>query len=319
MLELRPLQNILLATDFSEIAAYALEHAGALAVRDDATLHVLHVHVLLGGEGSVSEKDPFKTAQVDTALTKLSQRFVDASKGGYATSLRHSPHGIAVVQNTVRDVSAASAIVDFVQEHAIDLIVMGSHARRGMARMLMGSVAEGVIRRAPVSVLVVGDQQPAPPMGYDNVVVAIDFSPHAKTALMMAKQRLLAPGGRMILLHVIEDPPHPAYFLSREESIMAAFPNVTEKVRSTLRAWANDVALEESRVDFVITEGRAHQQVTNIAREMGAGMIAMGSTGHGHLHWPLLGGVTDKVIRTAPCPVYVAKDQRIDHETTQEQ
>jgi len=141
------LHEILVPTDFSEQSRQAFEAARSLAEHFHARLHVFHV---------VREGSEERTAE--TELKSWAPEPIE---------------GIQIV-NTVSSGHAAAEIVKYAQGHHIDLIVMGSHGRGGLARVFMGSVAQAVVRDAPCQVLTLGpkahaveetaEPEPAPPL-----------------------------------------------------------------------------------------------------------------------------------------------------------
>jgi nucleotide-binding universal stress UspA family protein len=132
--------NILVATDFGPAADAALLYGRTLAGNFGATLHVLYVLDNVFLRASVA--DP--RAVEATARERLYQRVTDEDRSTLgATAL--------VVQSD----APANEIVDYAKAHAIDLIVLGTHGRSGMAHLLIGSVAERVVRTAPCPVLTV--------------------------------------------------------------------------------------------------------------------------------------------------------------------
>lgn len=143
------LKNILVATDFSEPADAALTYGRTLARSFDATLHVLHVtqDIYLQAFGSEAYVAPVPDLQrdIDDAARKhLDELLIDSDASGPATRkvLRTSN-------------SPARSIVEYAREESVDLIVMGTQGRGGVAHLLMGSVAERVVRTAPCPVLTV--------------------------------------------------------------------------------------------------------------------------------------------------------------------
>jgi universal stress protein A len=141
------MSNILVATDFSESAKAALTYGRQLAQTFGGSLHLLHVadDVLAAtGADLWGLKYPEVQSQVeDTARTTLETLLTEED--------RQSLHAQAVV----RSGPAAAAIVDYAQREAIDLIVVGTHGRTGLPRVLVGSVAERVVRTAHCAVLTV--------------------------------------------------------------------------------------------------------------------------------------------------------------------
>ena len=142
------LQNILVATDFGEVSETALNYGRDLARTYGATLHVLHaadnVMVQLAAEGAISAFPGLQT-EVENAARERMQRLVTDED---LTQLRAKP----VI---VTSMGPAETIVQYAKEQAIDLIVMGTHGRKALSHLLMGSVAERVVRTAPCPVLTV--------------------------------------------------------------------------------------------------------------------------------------------------------------------
>ena len=139
------LKNILVATDFSEPAAVALAYGRDLARTFNARLHVVHfvndVHYApeLGLVGAELQKD----------LERVAWRDLDA----IITS--DDTRTLALVTDVRTSINAAAGIVDYAKKNAIDLIITGTHGRGAVKHLLMGSVAERVVRTAPCPVLTV--------------------------------------------------------------------------------------------------------------------------------------------------------------------
>jgi nucleotide-binding universal stress UspA family protein len=132
-------QKILFPTDFSHFSNEGLNLATSLARDNGATLFIVHVQepstAYAGGEMYYGISEP--------NTQKLKSMLKDVLPSDPTVPYEH--HLITG--------DPASALVGFAKEHAIDLIVMGTHGRRGVMRVLMGSVAEVIVRRAPCPVL----------------------------------------------------------------------------------------------------------------------------------------------------------------------
>jgi nucleotide-binding universal stress UspA family protein len=143
------LKNILVATDFGEAADVALTYGRELAARFGATLHVLHVaeNIYINAFGAESY----------AALAPKLQEELEASAGGRLDELLvDSDHsGPPTKRAILTSSSPACAIVDYARENNIELIVMGTHGRGALAHLVMGSVAERVVRLAFCPVLTV--------------------------------------------------------------------------------------------------------------------------------------------------------------------
>jgi nucleotide-binding universal stress UspA family protein len=145
-------RTILVATDFSEQADHALEYAAELGRQLDATIHLVHSIIVpvLG----VPEMGVAYGSMMIELQTKKAQNALDACAARYRDRVSLAP--------TRLEIGDAREVIDRVAvEIGADLIVMGTHGRRGVRRMLLGSVAESVVRSAPCPVLTVRPKRPA--------------------------------------------------------------------------------------------------------------------------------------------------------------
>jgi nucleotide-binding universal stress UspA family protein len=143
------LKKILVATDFGEASDVALAYGRELAAPFGATLHVLHVAQdiyinAFGAENYAAMAPQLQGDLEEGARKQLDELLVDSDRSGPPTTR-------AVLTSS----SPAFAIVDYANDNGIDLIVMGTHGRGALAHLVMGSVAERVVRLAPCPVLTV--------------------------------------------------------------------------------------------------------------------------------------------------------------------
>jgi nucleotide-binding universal stress UspA family protein len=143
------LKHILVATDFSEPSDAALAYGRELARTFDAQLTVLHVAENLAARAFGADGVVFASPDLQAEVEDLARRQVDAL---IASDDNIGVHSTGVV---VSASSPSSAITDYARQEPIDLIVMGTHGRGAVAHLLMGSVAERVVRTAPCPVLTV--------------------------------------------------------------------------------------------------------------------------------------------------------------------
>jgi nucleotide-binding universal stress UspA family protein len=144
------IKNLLVATDFSECSDAALTYARALAGTFGARLHVLHVVEFAGAA------DVMGIGGYSTALPNLYRELEDSAHQQLDGLISESDRrllGAKVLLSTGE--MPAHAIVEYAKAESIDLIVVGTHGRRGLAHLVMGSVAERVVRTAPCPVLTV--------------------------------------------------------------------------------------------------------------------------------------------------------------------
>jgi nucleotide-binding universal stress UspA family protein len=151
--------RVLVPTDFSETSDAALDFARTIAETFGASLHLLHVFEdpFVTGPFAVETYAPAppatRAAMLDDAARRLAHRLPPADKGHF--------NGTTEIVTGI----SAPAIVEYAREHDIDLIVIGTHGRTGMAHLLLGSVAERVVRTASCPVLTVHKERGVVPHG----------------------------------------------------------------------------------------------------------------------------------------------------------
>ncbi len=294
------LNRILLATDFSEASENALDHATLIAAKNDAALQVLHVQALLTAE----TPDPSKTFPEAERYQEVLDRF--AASGLEAVKPKFE---VPVTKVTRRAPSATPAILEYAKEAGIDLIVMGTHGRKRAAHVLLGSVAEQVVRLSPVSVLVAGrgEGHHVDRAGYRSILVPIDFSEQSLVALAQAVQIAEQHKAKLLVMHVVEIVPSPYYYPSY--SPLEAFPDLRRRASEALDRTLRMQVPDALKAEKVLEEGNAAKRIVQVARERHADLVVMATAGLGGVDKLLLGSVAAKVLRTTPCPVLIAKSR----------
>jgi universal stress protein A len=160
--------RILVPTDFSATADAALDTAYVLAERFGASLELLHVlddPFVADGmavEAYISEGPALRTAMLQEARERLRHRA--------------SPReGIPEIKTEVLFGHGARTIAEYAADRGVDLIAMGTHGRTGFAHLMLGSVAEQLVRTAPCPVLTV--RQPRSPRHHEQLVYDVDHLP----------------------------------------------------------------------------------------------------------------------------------------------
>ena len=148
------LKKILVPVDFSDHSRNALTYASEFAQRFQAEVHLLHV---LQDLVAIVPEPGMAFPMPGDYLKDLR----DGSKRAMAELAKAAGANAKIVQE-IREGPPFLEIIRYAQEADVDLIVMGTHGRTGLLRMLMGSVAELVVRRAPCAVLTVGQPEAAP-------------------------------------------------------------------------------------------------------------------------------------------------------------
>jgi len=141
-------QKILVPTDFSEVSAAALRCAAALAEPFGSSLTVLHVaEDLMAEANSAGAGAPWSEGVQEQTEGESRGRLAEVVTGAGLDGLN--------VRTELLVGSPIPEILGYAEKHEFDLIVMGTHGRRAIARVLLGSVAECVVRLSPCPVLTV--------------------------------------------------------------------------------------------------------------------------------------------------------------------
>ncbi len=288
MLQLR---KILVADDFSPSSDQALRYAADLAGNLGAGLHVLHVEVLFGGSSaSSSDRKVMKN--------KLQERLLGVAPG---VDLDRCSFVVS------RNLEPATEILDYAEAEGVDVIAVGTHGRRGLRHLLLGSVAEEVVRLASCPVLTVRAAGKGTPLYGGAILVPVDFSRHAREALRVARALAVQFGAHLELMHVVEESLHPAFYNTGVFSIYDIQPDIEEQVLAQLKALHESTEGPDVPVTYRVGPGHAAQEIVRRAEEGGHSLIVMATHGLRGLEHVMVGSVTERVVRAAPCPVFTVK------------
>lgn len=285
------INRILFATDGSKWAEHARRYAFHLADHFDAAVHVIRVE-----EREAELADTIDVCESDI-LADLHAPPIEEP------ALVAEPR---VQERQVVHPSAAEGILQYAEEHDANLVVLGTHGRRGIRRVVLGSVAEEVVRRTPRPVMTVG-RGAKPPEGLEggHLLVPVDFSEYQTRLLAHAREIALVYGMTVTLLHVVELTGLPdVYGLSSE----APSPDeLTDRTRTMLEKEAGDLRAHDLQVDVEVRSGYPAAETLDAADELDIDFLAVATHGRRGIDRMLMGSVAEKVIRQAPCPVFTVK------------
>jgi nucleotide-binding universal stress UspA family protein len=285
--------KILCPTDFSPGSQQALRVAVRMASEANAELVVVHAWYM----------PPSAFAGESMFPAELIQSMIDDSRRGLDAAVRDAAAaGAKHVSGKLLTGGPGAEIVGCLEKDAFDLCVIGTQGRSGLARILLGSVAEKVVRHSPCSVLAVHPDGGAKP--FSHVLVPTDFSESAEHALDLAAQ-LVLPDGAITLLHVIELP-----FGYVGEPLAADFARDLDK--HSRAALDKAVSRLTSKVAVpVATSSRIGrpgvQTLAALDQDRSIDLVVMGSRGRTGIRRAVLGSVAEKVVRHARCPVLVVR------------
>lgn len=295
-------RHVLCPVDLSETSRRALNHARALASWYDATLTVLEViwaglpPIALPATVTANSRHTFLTpderAQFETELKAFC---AEAGEGAECDT--------KIVEGAV-----LPAIVAAARDLPADLIVLGTHGMTGFDKLLLGSVTDKVLRKAPCPVLTI------PPSAlvvsrdgrYRTIVCALDFSPASRHALRYALSLAQETQAALLLVHVVEWPWSDG--AAAEPEAAADFRRSREEeadryMRGLLPASARDWC----RPEMVTSFGSAHEQIVRIASDRRADLIVLGVHGRSALNLAVFGSTANQVIRHSQCPVLTVR------------
>ena len=290
-------RSILVPTDFSETAASAFGLSTVLARRFSAELHVLHIRLLLA--------DPHLETEHHEALEKLLSATDRSAQETLDNQVRDTPETPKTHYHLLRGLNAAETIVETVSDTNADLIVMGTHGRRGLKHLLLGSVAGEVIRTAPVPVLTVRASGAETTTKLRRVLIPHDFSTCSEQALDLAAAWAQQLGLVPVLLHVVEPVVFPEFYA------INALPqnqlhNLSARAGEALRE-AADRHLPDFEPEIRVVTGQPADAIVTTAAEAACDLIVMATQGLGALQQVLVGSVAEAVVRTADVPVLTVR------------
>lgn len=287
---MQSIHKILLATDFSAASKNALHHAAVLAAKHKAELHVVHVNieaVPVYGLGGLP---------VPSEIPEEMRHDLEKRVGEFAKVV-----GQPVISAVEWGFSAPQMIAKYARKHAVDLVVVGTHAREGVSRFFLGSVAAETARTAPTPVLVVAPSHPISEHGYRSICACVDFSQQSLDAMHSAALFMHDDQTRLTVAHVVNGTEIPPYY---PEKFAKAD---REKAKETLYEAVAGTGLPVA-AETVVAEGSPHLKLVELAEEHNADLMVMASRGLGMIDRWFLGSVTERVLRHAPCAMLVYRE-----------
>jgi nucleotide-binding universal stress UspA family protein len=289
--------HILCPVDFSESSTRAAAYAIAMAKWYEARLTLLHVWV---NQGAV-DLPPIVLGVDERA------QFLD--------DMRRlcGPHEGVSLDFLVREApDVPREILDQTAALGIDLLVLGSHGRTGVRRLLLGSVTENLLRRGTVPLMVVPrgapDAKRDRTVQLERILCPVDFSEGSLAALTYALSIAQESDADLTVMHAIEIPPElsehmpPADFnldAIRAAAVVASLQRLRDLIPDSARTFC--------RIDTIVREGAAYRQVLQVAEERRSDLIVMGVQGRGALDLLVFGSNTARLTRAATCPVLVIR------------
>jgi nucleotide-binding universal stress UspA family protein len=308
-------KNILISVDDSSCSEQAGTYGLELAKRFGARVLVTHI---------VAELPKLYSG------TNWAKEMLEQGKQLLATwKQKAEAENFLLETSVVASQDIALGIVSAAQENACDLIVMGTHGRKGLAHAFLGSVAERVTRLTTLPVLLVretkvgqtkvgetkvSEAKPAITPSFERILVAVDGSDASRKALRYADDLAQATQAELHLLHVIPDLPAPLI-----DPVALGGAAATLNYKDTLKHLEQEarIIMEVSRAELdtqttVFHTARAQREgiaevITSYAKAQGCSFIVMGTHGRSGFDRLLLGSVAEGVAHTTPVPLLLIR------------
>ena len=245
----------------------------------------------------------FDTEEFGIAPEQLEKRLKIGEKACIQSKdMVSSEFGIEV-QSLLCEGDPPDVILDVAQGKKADLIVLGTYGRKGLNRLLMGSVTSRVIADAPTDVLVVKKPCIECKGEYKSILVPFDGSDFSKRALNRACRLSQINNAEVTVLYVI-----PRYEEMIDFFKTASIRKSLFQEAAKITASAKDLAsLQGIMVKTEIAEGHTDDRIIAAAKNMDNGLIVMGSHGYRGMNKAIIGSTAERVILNATCPILVVR------------
>lgn len=289
------LSRILCPIDFSIHSERALVFAMKIAAWYGAKLEVLHVMPPLP----------------PSTLSELAESCRQLTAKNLSTTVERCrlPH-VDVETVVIESAEAPARILEYAERFDADLVVTGSHGRRGVQRALLGSVVEALVHRCMRPILTIpanldraaGAKDPA----FSRIVCAVDFEPASINALTYALSLAEESDARLTLLHVIATPPALAYAPEPlPYDATPVRPGVEAECVRRLRQLIPENVTDHCTLETAVREGGVSQQLLGFADESKADLIVLGVHGRNAFDLAFFGSNSKDVVRQAHCPILI--------------
>src|SRR5215510_11311160 len=281
------IKRILCPVDFFPASDAAVGYAAGLAANYDAVVHLLHVIT------------PVPTSSYEYAIdtTELVKSMENSSMQEMNKLVAKLKETAVVAESELRVGDVYDEIKRSIEALKPDLIVMGTHGRRGVERWFMGSTTEKLLRHSPVPLVTIsamGEQDFNVPR-FRRILVTTDFSDGTPDALAYAFSVAQENESQLTLLHVLHDVSADLSGKYRDSLISGLRRQLEDMVPAEARNWCDIMTRVETGVPYRI--------ILRTIEDERPDLLVMNIHGKGMLDRALLGSTAERVVRAASCPV----------------
>ncbi|MCU4744577.1 universal stress protein [Halobacteria archaeon AArc-m2/3/4] len=275
-------QEILVATDGSDLATLSAEQGLAVAKTFDATIHAVSV---------VETADDGDLESVSEERRDDCRHFVDAIEADAID------RDVDVV-TAVRAGRPSRELLAYADENEVDLVVVGTHGRTGIRRWIMGSVATSVLRDARCPTLTVNASVTSVPRAFDDILVATDGRPGADAAIDRGLDLAEAYGATVHAVSVVDDT-H-----SHMRVVLDEFERVSEESTAEITTRATERGVNAVSA---VERGLPHETLVAYASDHDVDLVVIGTESRSGLERLVIGSVSQRVVCEAPVPVLTVR------------
>lgn len=310
--------NVLLTVDDSPDSKAAAQFLRRIQFPAKSVLYLLHVNPLdewlrLGTSG----RSLRMLKQIDRLRAEAATKMQNVLRKMEETFLNSD----LAIHSLVRDGTPGEEILRTIKEHHIDLVVLGTRGLSKVSGFFLGSVSEWVLNEAPCSVLIVRGKTRSPKSTKGMpILIATDGSPDAQEGVEFVKHIGFPPSTVLTILHIVRKKVHQtAQLLSTNRTEHAEFTKLAEDLLQA-RGREGTKLLETTRKTLKrpglkivenLAFGHEAQEIIKASKRVRADLVVMGSRGVTGLRRMLLGSVSHKIVRYAPCSVLIVRKNRV--------
>jgi nucleotide-binding universal stress UspA family protein len=282
------LKNILFATDFSQVADAAALIAIQIARRYGAKVHGVHVN----------RSDDYTAAAPSAwaAMADAAEKETKEDARRLTEQLQSIEHEVVIGEGNTKEVMS-----NLIEQKEIDLIVLGTRGRTGLGKVILGSVAEQILRQSPCPVLTVGPHVNPWSDEYvkmREILYATNLTTDTPVAAPYAISLAQENQAHLVLLHVIEDP---------KAGDLVDSPEVTDVKERKLQQLVTEQAGLWCEPTYIVEQGPAAEKILDVAKRRPTDLIVLGARPAKGLATHMNIGTVHKVVSQAKCPVLTVR------------
>jgi len=280
--------NILVPVDFSELSQKAMKAANELAETFEGTVTPMHAYV------PITELEGPYAVGLGPNLNEDYEEVEEALQNKLDGQASENIDKKYLKKGKITVGSPAQSIIETSKK--FDMIAMSTHGRTGFTRLLLGSVAEKVLRLAEVPILVVEKQSIITPM--ERILVTTDLSRNSAAAFPYARKLAEKTGAKLDLINIVS-----TEHISSDQTVDTVISLREERLKVIAKEYFHTLANNKVRTEVIESNSAPHEAILNVTKQHLYNMVVMASIGHTGLDYLMLGSTATNVVRHVEAPV----------------